>query len=224
MPAKGLRPGQQVEVRVSGFPIDASVLIARARCDGALRHPSVPCRYTCVLVATVGGLPTPAVSVARLRFAAHASAVGVVRLRVRPDVGLRNGQDVHVDLLRFLSDEKVWLSECAPTERPTRTGCDGQVAVEPFTVTDDSGIRRGVVFRVTAEVHGRRCVPTCAVAAVGNDDTATAHISFGNTPYESRSPACVSGVSRPAFAVIAANGGIANATPDMTIAATFDTR
>jgi hypothetical protein len=59
---------------------------------GPLRPANVPCRYTCVLVATAGAVSKPVVAVAPLRFAPPTSAVGIARLQVRPAAGLRDGQ------------------------------------------------------------------------------------------------------------------------------------
>jgi hypothetical protein len=146
---------------------------------GPARQPSVPCRYTCVLVASTGGAANPVVGVAPLRFAAPASAVGVARLRVRPMTGLRNGQRITVDVTRFLPGEKVWFSECAPGQRPTLfAGCGDQAADELFAVTDDRGSRQGTRFRVAFNVRGRPCRPSCVIAAIGDRELATVRIRF----------------------------------------------
>jgi hypothetical protein len=160
--------------------VTGTVRLHALAATGPLRQLSVPCRYTCVLVATVGGISQPVVAVAPLRFAAPPSAVGVARLRVSPAVGLRDGEHIIVDVARFLPGEKVWFSECAPGQRPTpaTAGCGDRAATEPFTVTDDAGTRHGTRFRVSATVHGQPCQPACTVAAIGDHELATAKIRF----------------------------------------------
>jgi hypothetical protein len=157
----------------------ATFILRSLAATGPLRRPSVPCRYTCVLVATTGGISRPVVAVAPLRFEAPASAVGIARLQVQPSARLRDDQRVVLDVARFLPGEKVWFSECAPGQRPTIVaGCGDQAGAEPFTVTGDAGTQGGTSFRVAAAVRGQPCRPFCTIAAIGEHELATARIRF----------------------------------------------
>ena len=105
---------------------------------------------------------------------------GSPRMIIVPRNALQDREVVSIDLQGFRPEEKVWLSECAPTQTPSRkTGCGDQVATEQFAVTDSTGTRSGVRYRIFATVTGHHCRPRCALAAVGNNELVAVNIYFG---------------------------------------------
>jgi hypothetical protein len=100
-------------------------------------------------------------------------------LTVHPASGLRDGENVKVAVRGFNPGTKVYLSQCAPGQRPSaQAGCGQQLAAEPLTFTDGSGSRAGTPFRVHATVHGQACEDACRIAASDGRHVAAAKIAF----------------------------------------------
>jgi len=105
---------------------------------------------------------------------------------VSPSSGLKDGMNVNVQVSGFGSGGKVWLSECASAAAATDLGCGGDLASQPFLVTDDNGTGSASLV-VHVRAGGRppspvlvKCADQCVIVATLGSGFAfvTARIDF----------------------------------------------
>ena len=91
---------------------------------------------------------------------------------ISPSTHLKDGQTVVVRVTGFGVGGKVWLSECSSAAAATDLGCGGELAAQPFLVTDDNRAGSGsLVVRARALGTARStgpfspCTNQCVVVA-----------------------------------------------------------
>jgi hypothetical protein len=95
-----------------------------------------------------------------------------------PNTALHDGEEVRVTVWGFNPGAKVSLSECGPGQAPKPgVGCADQLAAEPFTITDGSGVGTATIT-VRSQIVGRSCRPACLLLAVQNGRMSEARLRF----------------------------------------------
>jgi hypothetical protein len=109
-------------------------------------------------------------------------------LIVSPSSQIKDGMTVSVTVTGFGSGGKVWLSECASAAAATDLGCGGDLASQPFLVTDDNGTGSSSLV-VHAHAAGRppspvlvKCADQCVVVATLGEGFAFVTSKIGFAP------------------------------------------
>ncbi len=97
---------------------------------------SSPTTSTSVTTTTLGPAETTTTSKSGLVPALYAPSPKVT---VTPSRDLKNGQKVVVSVTGFDSGGTFSISECASASDANSTGCGGQLAAQPFGLTDNNG-------------------------------------------------------------------------------------
>jgi hypothetical protein len=108
---------------------------------------------------------------------------------VSPSNGLHDGEEVTVDIKGFPPGWKVFVSECSTPLEANALGCGNQLAVQPFTLSDQAGNGsiRFVVHSSAGTAPYSATIAPCSgecviVATTGNPVGSPAHGVYYTAP------------------------------------------